>query len=80
MSKKERHILQHALGISNGGKEYRNHFVAGEGSTDYPHCESLVEKGYMTRRDGSPLTGGDYVYFVTDAGRQALKEQPHDQH
>jgi hypothetical protein len=70
----ERDILRHALGLGRGDREYRNHFVTGPGSTDYPHCESLVAAGLMTRREGSPLSGGDPIYSVTEAGRAALRQ------
>jgi hypothetical protein len=64
------HILRHSLGLNYGREPYRNHFVTGEGSTDYPHCKALVEAGLMTRQKGGALTGGDDVFFVTDAGKQ----------
>jgi hypothetical protein len=72
----ELHILQHSLGIDQYGRgeRYRNHFVTGEGSTDYPACMSLVAKGLMMRRDGSPLTGGDYLFRVTEAGQEFVTE------
>ena len=66
------HILQHSLGVDQfgQGKQYRNHFVTGEGSTDYPHCMSAVDAGLMYRRDGSDITGGMDLFHVTDAGRR----------
>ena len=68
----ERDILRHALGLGRSNREYRNHFVTGPGSTDYPHCEALVAAGLMTKRPGHPLSGGDPIYYVTEAGRAAL--------
>lgn len=64
-------ILQHALGVDQYGRgqRYRNHFVTGKGSVDYDDCAALVELGYMSRRDGSQLTGGDDLFLVTDAGK-----------
>jgi hypothetical protein len=70
----EREVMRHALGLTRSSREYRNHLVTGEGSTDYPICESLVADGLMRRYDGNPLSGGDYIYKVTDAGRKALKQ------
>jgi hypothetical protein len=75
VSEKQRDILQHALGIRPGRREYRNHFVTGPGSDDYSDCESLVAAGLMTKRPGNPLTGGDPVFHVTDAGRVVAVEQ-----
>ena len=69
----EREILQHALGLNYSVKEYRNHFVTGPGCAEYPHCEELVKAGLMVRRTGSELSGGYPIYFVTEAGRDALK-------
>lgn len=71
------HILQHSLGVDRfgQGKQYRNHFVTGEGSLDHPDCMALVGMGYMTRRQGSALTGEMDVFFVTDAGKAAVAEQ-----
>lgn len=70
------HILQHAIGRDEYGRprsqtnpEFRNHFVTGEGSRDYPHCMALVAAGLMTRRSGSAISGGDDIFYVTDAGR-----------
>jgi hypothetical protein len=76
LSPEEAHILRHSLGVPDPGQAhfYRNHFVTGEGSVDYPHCMALVDKGLMWRRDGNPLTGGDDLFGVTDAGKAAVRE------
>lgn len=75
LTEKQRHIICHSLGLRDDGrgKPYRSHFVTGEGSTDYPDCMALTELGLMVRRDGSPLTGGDDLFLVTDAGKAAAK-------
>ena len=75
IDKEQREILRHALGLTRGGSEYRNHFVTGPGTTDYPHCEALVAAGLMTKRPGNELSGGNDVYIVTDAGRAEAKSQ-----
>jgi hypothetical protein len=66
----ELHILQHSLGLNGKGQgvQYRNHFVTGPGSADHAICMALVERGFMTRRQGSALSGWDDVFHVTDAG------------
>lgn len=69
----QREIMRHALGLNRGGRDYRNHFVTGPGNPDYPRCEALVAAGLMQRRDGNPLSGGNPIYSVTEAGRAALK-------
>jgi len=76
------HILRHSLGVPEGGGEdmYRNHFCTGEGSTDWPDCMALTARGYMTRRAGNPITGGDDVFFVSEKGKETvraiLEQQP----
>lgn len=64
------HILQHSLGLDQfgRGRQYRNYFVTGEGSDDFPVCMALVEQGLMTRRPGTSITGWDDLFTVTSAG------------
>ena len=76
ITNEQRNILRHALGIEREGYVYRNHFVTGPGTDDYEHCESLVAAGLMQRREGSPLSGGDPIYSVTEAGRAAVSPAP----
>lgn len=75
-SPEQLHILQHSLGVDQygRGRQYRNHFVTGRGSDDHPHCMALVEAELMTRRDGNALSGGDDVFYVTQAGIAAVAE------
>jgi len=70
------HILQHALGLDAHGQgtSYRNYFVTGAGSTDYPDCVALVGMGLMRQTIGNSITGGDDVFRVTDAGRAHVAE------
>lgn len=77
MDEKILHILQHSLGVDEHGRgqQYRNHFITGEGSVDYPICAEAVERGLMEcRRKGYELYGGDDVFSVTPAGRQWMAE------
>lgn len=64
-------ILQHSLGVDQYGRgdQYRNHFCTGEGSTDHPICNDLVERGLMKVRRKVEHYGGMVVFFVTDEGR-----------
>ena len=70
LSEKERHVLEHSLGWP---KCYRNHFCASEGHHDWDALQSLCSRGLMAvvRKPG-PLSGGDTVFIVTDAGRDSL--------
>lgn len=74
MDERQLHVLQHSLGVDKygRGKQYRNHFCAG--GDDLVTCEELTEAGLMVRREGSALSGGYPVFFVTDAGRAAVAE------
>ena len=75
LSNKEFHILKHSLGLKKGKDIYRNHFVTGEGSADYPICETLVEKGLLFKRQALFDEIDDrYIYHVTDEGIKAAQE------
>ena len=71
------HILRHALGLDRDGRgrKYRNHFCTGEGSSDYPICEELVDRELMGKRvqiGHSQITGWDALYMVTEEGRKVV--------
>ena len=75
------HILQHALGRdehglprSASGSDYRNHYVTGEACASYEACEEAERRGLMQRHARSPLSGGDWVFTVTAAGRAYVAE------
>jgi len=69
LTESQLHILLHSLGLTKAEEIYRNHFVAGPGHSDYDDCMVLVEIGAMIRRQGSELTGGDNVFYVTAKGK-----------
>jgi hypothetical protein len=66
-------VMSHALGIQGNKPAYRNHFCTGEGSDDFPICESLVAKGLMERHSHSWTP--DYIYTVTPAGCDFVLKQ-----
>lgn len=70
MTDKKLSLLQHALGLNEYGKgqRYRNHFVTGPGSEDYPVCVELVGMGLMEERQDTGLTGTDTLFTVTQEG------------
>lgn len=70
------HTLQHSLGVDQYGRgeQYRNRFVTGEGSDDWPICEALVAAGLMMARRNYQPYGGMDVFFVTDAGKTFVAE------
>jgi hypothetical protein len=74
MNEKLLHVLQHALGRDQYGKrhraeDYRNHFCAGEGHTDFATCREAVAQELMREHPPSALSGGDYIFVVTEAGK-----------
>lgn len=62
-------ILRHSLGLAGDGTgtPYRNHYVPSD--DDIGDCDALVEKGLMTRHDGSALSGGAPIFVVTLEGK-----------
>lgn len=81
MSPEQIELARHALGLDGYRKKsYRNHFVTGPGSDDYTNWQAMVAAGYAKRRAGSALTGGDDLFWLTEAGaRLALKGETLDQ-
>ena len=71
-------MLEAAAAYKALGLNFAKHAVAvtGPGSDDYDDCEALVAAGMMTKRSAGPLSGGDPVYRVTDAGQDALVGRP----
>jgi hypothetical protein len=68
------HVLQHALGRdehgrSNNGRDYRNHFCAGGGHADFDTCRDAVAQGFMAEHSPRAISGGDYIFTVTEAGK-----------
>ena len=80
LTTRQHHILRHSLGLTSGDNAYRNRFITGPGSKDYPDCEALVAMGLMRRRDGNELSGGDPVYAVTEEGITAARNPPGGPH
>lgn len=71
MNEKQIALARHALGLSERRNvSYRNHFVTGLGSADYDEWEAMVKAGDANWRAGTPLSGGDPVFFLTRAGAE----------
>lgn len=75
LSEEEVHLVGHALGVNQKGREFRNHYVIGPAGADYDAWESMVERGLARRHGPSPLYGGDYCYVVTEAGKVAFRQR-----
>lgn len=60
---------RHALGLPNRGrKSYRNRFCAGPTHDDYAEWMVMVSDGNAMRGNGSELSGGDFVFRLTNQG------------
>jgi hypothetical protein len=70
LSKPQKELLMHALGLDRGNTVYRNYFSADEHHVDMDRLKTLVNKG-MLISEPSPLSK-DTMFFVTEQGRQAL--------
>jgi hypothetical protein len=81
------HILQHALGLDEYGRDskgrfpasveepYRNRYVVGPDSDAWALCMEHVEAGRMTRHDECrSWTGGMSCFCVTAAGLAFVRE------
>lgn len=68
----QRNLIRHAIGLGHCYKvTSRNHFVTGKETSDYEPWMDLVRRGLATCRDGSQISGGDYVFWVTRETAQA---------
>jgi hypothetical protein len=77
LSKKERDLMEHALGRdrSNKKRDYRNNYCSNPGDEDSGVWSSLVERGLAIKTMG-PNDWQPYdVFAVTDAGKTALDEK-----
>lgn len=74
LSSEQLHILQHSLGVDQygQGRQYRNHFVTGKDSTDWPWCQMLVTHGLMKDHGPRELAGGMTTFTVTPRGIDAV--------
>lgn len=71
LTPEQRGLARHALGLTRGcGQSYRNNFVTGAGSTDYPKWLDMVAVGAATRTP-SKMFGGDDLFRLTRAGAEA---------
>ena len=64
----QKELARHALGLTKQKRSYRNHFVAGPGHSDYVHWLVMVEQGDAHRRPGTEISGGDDIFWLTEAG------------
>lgn len=70
LTKDEKSVLLHTLGLDYGMAVFRNLFLAGEGHHDMPHILSLVELGLMA--EGKHQNQGVYYHATRDGERLGL--------
>ena len=81
MTTKQRELARHALGLGNGSKQtYRNHFVAGPGHPDYEDWLAMETSGLAKRRTGSPISGGDDIFWLTKIGAELALDRSESLH
>ena len=69
MNDEELHTLRHAAERSNGW------ILAAPASELHKTCERLAGRGELERRGIIEWCGGDAAYFLTEAGRSALRRE-----
>lgn len=76
MTPKQIELARHALGLPNKrNMSYRNHYVVGSGE-DYTEWMDMVDAKAARHRTGTPLSGGEDVFWLTEIGaRAALKRR-----
>lgn len=77
MTLEELHVLEHTTGWNARRRKdrlCRNHFCAGPDHDEMPIIQNLRERGLMKMHTGAEqITGGDSVFYVTEAGIELLK-------
>ena len=69
MTATQRALARHALGLQGShAKSYRNHFVTGPGCIDHAEWISMVEAGEARHKAGSPISGGNDIFWLTTKG------------
>ena len=70
LTPEELHVLRHSLGLDmhGRGRQYRNHYCTGEGSTCWPTIQTLITKGLMVA--GHTQSSGNNFFHVTREGKR----------
>jgi hypothetical protein len=73
ITKQERELLRHALGLDYQTEPFRNHFVSGTRCDNFKDLEKLVELGLMTKRkDPFDEVNQSFVFHVTEKGKKVV--------
>ncbi len=84
MNKHQLHILQHALGLDDYGRDgkcalcpaktYRNHYITDDNDDSGAMCNEMVASGLMERHAPRAISGEKPIFTVTEAGRAYIRE------
>lgn len=76
LTAEEIRILKHTLGVRTTMIEsYRNYFMTGPDTTDYPVVEEITKKGFMQKQPYKlDEINESYIYSVTNEGKEFLRE------
>src|SRR4051812_5384623 len=68
-------ILRHSLGLDEfgRGKQYRNGFITGPESDDFPKCSELCDFGFMKDHGVDERVGSMHLFNVTPDGVRAVE-------
>jgi hypothetical protein len=77
ITREQREIMEHALGLNNGKGPTRNSFASASDCDGYSDIMALVEMGLMK---GGQIVPDGYLqrFHVTDAGKAFLDFKEHD--
>lgn len=73
MTKAQREVMEHTLGLNRCAEPYRNYFFCSEGHDDLPTIRELEAAGWMERFNNPHSK--DMGFRVTATGRAALAQE-----
>lgn len=71
VTRSQRRILEHALGLDRSATAYRNRYTTGPLCDNWSEVLDLVDRGFM---EAGSAAGAFHTFHVTDAGRRELGE------
>jgi hypothetical protein len=78
VTKKQRDMARHALGLPNKkNTTYRNHYCIGPDGDGYKDWEDLVAHGLAVKAGGGAQWAGDFFYLTLNGAREMLLPKEH---
>jgi hypothetical protein len=76
VTKEEKDILRHTLGLDYNPEPFRNYFVSGTRCDNFKDLEKLVELGLMTKRkDPFDEVNESFVFHATKKGKEVALDK-----